>query len=99
MPSTMQQVHSLKPILNLISSWGKTDELTIEQLQQKTVLLIAITTMWRPRSDLGTLQTRDIQFSMQHNVPTAVTLMISEPKEQHRKKCTLVLLANKRCAL
>jgi hypothetical protein len=95
----MQQVYSLKPILNLISSWGKTDELTIEQLQQKTVLLIAITTMWRPRSDLGTLQTRDIQFSMQHNVPTAVTLMISEPKEQHRKKCTLVLLANKRCAL
>jgi integrase len=88
----MQEVYSLKPILDLISSWGKTNELTIEQLQQKTVLLIAIATMWRPRSDLGTLQTRDIQFSMQNNVPTAVTLMIREPKERHPKKSFLGII-------
>jgi hypothetical protein len=30
MPSTMQEEYSLKPELDLISSWGKTNELTIE---------------------------------------------------------------------
>jgi hypothetical protein len=45
----MLEVYSLKLILDLISSWGKTNELTIEQLQQKAVLLIDIATMWRPR--------------------------------------------------
>jgi hypothetical protein len=45
----MLEVYSLKLILDLISSWGKTNELTIEQLQQKAVLLINLATMWRPR--------------------------------------------------
>lgn len=88
----MQEVYSLKPILDLVASWGKTNDLALESLQQKIVLLLAIATMWRPRSDLGTLQTRDIQFSLQNNVPTAVTLMVREPKERHPKKSFLGII-------
>jgi hypothetical protein len=48
--------------------------------------------MWRPRSDLGTLQTRNIQFSMQNNVSTAMSVMIRKPKERHPKKSFLGII-------
>ncbi|EIE81122.1 hypothetical protein RO3G_05827 [Rhizopus delemar RA 99-880] len=58
------------------------DWLTIEQLQQKTIVLLCIATMWRPRSDIGTLQHRDIHFKRTRDGDIiGATLYIRAPKE------------------
>ncbi|KAG1474718.1 hypothetical protein G6F56_000186 [Rhizopus delemar] len=59
-------------------------------LQQKTILLIAMATMWRPRSDIGKLQHQDILFVQDDEGKLkGVTLKARAPKEIESKESKL----------
>ncbi|CEP06880.1 hypothetical protein [Parasitella parasitica] len=56
--------------------------LSLEQLQLKTILLLCMSTMWRPRSDIGRLQYRDIIFKKDDTGGTSsVRIHSRNPKE------------------
>ncbi|KAG0821822.1 hypothetical protein G6F16_011833 [Rhizopus arrhizus] len=65
-----------------------TVNLSLQQLQLKTILLLCIATMWRPRSDIGRLQFRDIHIQRQGET-TSATIHAREPKECQVKSVTL----------
>ncbi|KAG1131776.1 hypothetical protein G6F37_014127 [Rhizopus arrhizus] len=45
--------------------------------------------MWRPRSDVGRIQWRDVQFTHTDGVPDSVWLHIRQPKETNTKSIQL----------
>lgn len=63
---TLQQMETwdINILINYIhQNFKNNNELPLERLQEKTIILLCVATMWRPRSDLGALQLRDIHFS------------------------------------
>lgn len=80
---------------------GTQSLLKLVSLQQKTILLITIASMWQPRSDIGKLQCRDIIFK--HNdqgLPIWVTMIVRFPKEVGTKISRLSALEDlKLCPL
>jgi hypothetical protein len=50
---------------------------------------MCINTMWRPRSDVGRIQWRDVQFTHTDGVPDSVWLHIRQPKETNTKSIQL----------
>ncbi|KAG1369239.1 hypothetical protein G6F61_012504 [Rhizopus arrhizus] len=83
---------------HMVKKFEDNDSLTLEELQEKVILLLCISTMWRPRSDIGTLQLRDIEFSFENEGSstsqqvTGVTIHIREPKEAQTKTTRLGVL-------
>lgn len=67
---------------------SSTANLNLEQLQLKTILLISIATMWRPRSDIERLQHRDITFKGKEKT-SSVRIHARKPKEGQVKSITL----------
>jgi hypothetical protein len=65
-----------------------TKKLTLEQLQLKTILLVSIATMWRPRSDIGRLLFRDVILRKNDQV-LSVLIHARAPKEGQVKSITL----------
>lgn len=59
------------------------------ELQQKTVLLLSIFTLWRPKSDISRLQCRDVLFHTEKERITGVTLVSRLPREAQQKAITL----------
>ena len=53
--------------ISLFSSACNVDSLSLTQLQDKVILLLCVATMFRPRSDIDTLQRRDIEFTFENN--------------------------------
>ncbi|KAG1139142.1 hypothetical protein G6F37_009980 [Rhizopus arrhizus] len=45
--------------------------------------------MWRPRSDVGRIQWRDVQFTHTDGVPDSVWLHIRQPKKTNTKRIQL----------
>ncbi|KAI8321465.1 hypothetical protein GQ54DRAFT_261693, partial [Martensiomyces pterosporus] len=43
-------------VINTVSAWGANAKLTLLKLSQKSAMLLALASMWRPRSDIGRLQ-------------------------------------------
>jgi hypothetical protein len=71
------------------------EDLPLDILQKKTIALISIATMWRPRSDLGQLQPRDVHISRDDsNNVIGVTLFIRFPKESRFKSSRFGLVDN-----
>jgi hypothetical protein len=61
--------------------YEKDEELSIYDLQKKTIVLTCIATIWRPRSDVGRLQLKNITFARDDNEQlTGVTLFVTYPK-------------------
>ncbi|CEG70765.1 hypothetical protein RMATCC62417_06603 [Rhizopus microsporus] len=80
----------------IATNFSDNTSLTIDKLQQKTVLLLCIATMWRPRSDIGTLQAWDVHFKFDKDTnPTGATLFIRAPKEAQQKHSALGTLSEK----
>ncbi|CEI96068.1 hypothetical protein RMCBS344292_10238 [Rhizopus microsporus] len=70
----------------------------MSKLQLKTLTLLTIATMWRPRSDMGTLRFRDIKFQMKEGVEgelLGVTLAARNPKELRPEQSKLGAIENK----
>ncbi|KAG1031740.1 hypothetical protein G6F43_013897 [Rhizopus delemar] len=58
-------------------------------LQRKTVLLLSISSMWRPKSDISRLQHRDVLFQTEEGKIQGVTLISRLPKEAQQKTISL----------
>ncbi|KAG1037308.1 hypothetical protein G6F43_012890 [Rhizopus delemar] len=67
---------------------AQSDQLSVQQLQIKTILLLCMATMWRPRSDIGRLQYQDVQIK-EEGIHYSVTLHSREPKETQIKSTIL----------
>ena len=77
----------------ILLKMSPTEDLTLYDLQQKTILLLCLHTMWRPRSDIGRLQYRDVHWKHDDNNDIeGVTLHVREPKESQQKFIKLGLL-------
>lgn len=48
--------------LFLVTTWPDSNSLTLYDLQLKTIALLCLATMARPRSDIGKLPYRDVSF-------------------------------------
>jgi hypothetical protein len=73
----------------LREGFRENDPLTSFQLQIKTIIILCIATMWRPRSDIGRIQYRDVLLSGPEAEPTRVTIFVREPKEGRFKHTRL----------
>ncbi|KAI9325121.1 hypothetical protein BD770DRAFT_450178, partial [Pilaira anomala] len=65
-----------------------TSSLSLEQVQLKTILLLCMATMWRPRSDIGRLQYRDVILKKNEDV-SSIRIHARIPKEGQVKSITL----------
>lgn len=52
-------------------------------------------TMWRPRSDIGRIQYRDVLVKYDQGLVEEITIHIREPKESQQKSSQLGLLEEK----
>ncbi|KAG1413103.1 hypothetical protein G6F58_007669 [Rhizopus delemar] len=80
-----------KMVLFLLSTWADSSLLSLYDLQLKTIALLCLATMARPRSDIGRLQHRGIIFTFQDcstsssSALTGVTIHFRKPKETQVK--------------
>ncbi|KAG2190635.1 hypothetical protein INT47_008410, partial [Mucor saturninus] len=97
LPNIHTEAFDVQLLINHVVAWGKSEELELFTLQQKTITLITIATMWRPRSDIGNLQWRDVEFVMNdgNTEPIGVTLKVRQPKEIKPKASKLGALQDK----
>ncbi|KAG1143259.1 hypothetical protein G6F37_007041 [Rhizopus arrhizus] len=58
-----------------------TKDITLQGLQVKTILLLCVATMWRPRSDIGQLQHRDINITQDQQGKYRAIIHARAPKE------------------
>ncbi|KAI9493018.1 hypothetical protein BDB00DRAFT_872731 [Zychaea mexicana] len=86
LPNSADEIWDVDVLLKLVQSWGPSSKLSLVKLQHKTLVLLAIASMWRIRSDLGQLQWRDVTVFRDHdNKLKGLTLLIHEPKESQAK--------------
>ncbi|CEG65380.1 hypothetical protein RMATCC62417_02178 [Rhizopus microsporus] len=98
LPNSTQEIYDVKVLIQATLSWGLTSELNMSKLQLMTLTLLTIATMWRQRSDMGTLQFRDVKFQMKEGVedgPLGVTLTARNPKELRPKQSKQDAIENK----
>ncbi|CEJ01330.1 hypothetical protein RMCBS344292_15362 [Rhizopus microsporus] len=98
LPNSTQEIYDVKVLLQATLSWGSTSELTMSKLQLKTLTLLTIATTWRQRSDMGTLQFREVKFQMKEGVedePLGVTLTARNLKELRPKQSKLGAIENR----
>jgi hypothetical protein len=65
--------------------WLKNEELSLEDLQRKMIGLICLTTMARPRSDIGRLRYQDVILKEQEGQKMYEILHFREAKEVQGK--------------
>lgn len=58
---------------------------TLKELSKKTATLLALATLWRPRSDLSRIRLEDVRFDGEGNLELTVT----QPKEGDWKETSL----------
>ncbi|KAG0736015.1 hypothetical protein G6F57_014919 [Rhizopus arrhizus] len=80
-----QEIWDIQILIDRVKTWGENDQLSLQLLQQKTLILLGIATMWRSRSDLGRLQHRDMSFQFQDKALSGATLLSRQPKEAQHK--------------
>ena len=96
LPNSNQEIYDLQSIIEMILDWGTTDSLPLDKLQQKSLLLVTMVTMWRPRSDIGRLQYRDVHFHYDiTGTLVGTTVIARSPKEIESKSSKLGTLNNK----
>jgi hypothetical protein len=66
-----------------------TKDITLQELQVKTILLLCVATMWRPRSDIGQLQHRDINITQDQQGKYRAIIHARAPKESQVKSTIL----------
>ncbi|KAG1137376.1 hypothetical protein G6F38_011359 [Rhizopus arrhizus] len=83
----------------ILSSWADSNTLTLTDLQLKTIALLCLATMARPRSDIGRLQFRDTIFKYQDSsnmTVSGLTLHFRVPKEAQVKTTQIGVLQDSR---
>lgn len=74
------------------TTWANNDSLTLSELQPKTLALLCLTTMARPRSDIGRLEYRNIHFRIENNQAISVITHFVEAKKTNMKSTQLGLI-------
>ncbi|KAG1461033.1 hypothetical protein G6F55_003798 [Rhizopus delemar] len=74
------------------TTWANNDSLTLSELQLKTLALLCLTTMARPRSDIGRLEYRNIHFRIENNQAISVIIHFVEAKKTNMKSTQLGLI-------
>ncbi|KAI8875583.1 hypothetical protein K501DRAFT_310217 [Backusella circina FSU 941] len=69
-----------------LKDWRLTETISLEALQQKTLILVGTATMWRPRSNLDRLQFQNVSLKFQDNQLIGVRLVSKKPKESKIQK-------------
>lgn len=59
----------------------KSNNLQLDNLQRKPLLLLVLSTIGRPRSDAGKFQYRDVHFQHDEDGITGVTILARQPKK------------------
>jgi hypothetical protein len=86
------EIWDLRVVLQHIQQWGANDQLSLEKLQEKVMFLLCVATIWRPRSDIGKLQHRDLEWlydEREHDQMIGVRILARHPKEANQKYTTL----------
>ncbi|KAG1451636.1 hypothetical protein G6F56_008034 [Rhizopus delemar] len=95
-------------IVYIRSNLSPTSGLDLRSLQLKVMLLMCINTMWRPRSDIGRIQFRDVNLKFKQESSSkgisnieGVILHIRHPKESQRwfPSSSLLPVTEKLCQL
>jgi hypothetical protein len=71
-----------------------TGQSSLKQLQHKTILLLCMATMWRPKSDIDRLQYQDIILQVE-GIVYSVTLHVQESSKVQVKSTVLSEYMNK----
>jgi integrase len=98
-PQQLETWDTNKMTMFILSSWADSNNLNLYDLQLKTIALLCLATMARPRSDMGRLQFRDTIFQYQdstNSTLTGVTVHFREPKETQVKTSKLGVLQDSR---
>ncbi|KAG1037581.1 hypothetical protein G6F43_012829 [Rhizopus delemar] len=74
------EVWDVKVVTDYVLSWGLTENLTLHQLQLKTIVLLCLTTMGRPRGEIAQLRVKDVLVTAQ-----GLSVFINQPKEGGNK--------------
>ncbi|KAI8642311.1 hypothetical protein BD408DRAFT_318679, partial [Parasitella parasitica] len=97
LPNVRQETFDIAIINAHVRSLGKTEDLSFACLQQKALYLLTIATMWQPRSDIGTLQFRDITFNKKGESLLGLTIISRTPKEIIPKSSKLGTIEDVEC--
>ncbi|CEG79288.1 hypothetical protein RMATCC62417_13773 [Rhizopus microsporus] len=79
----------------IATNFGNSISLTIDKLQQKTILLLCTVKMWRSSSDIAALQTRDVHFKFDNDAISLVLHRSSVSKKAQGKHSILAILFQK----
>ncbi|KAG1181129.1 hypothetical protein G6F36_010105 [Rhizopus arrhizus] len=74
------------------TTWANNDSLSLFELQLKTIVLLCLATMARPRSDIGRLEYRNIHFRKENNQAVSVIIHFVEAKKTNMKSTQLGLI-------
>jgi hypothetical protein len=90
------EVWDVKVMVNYIRSWGANQDMDLEKLQLKVIMLLCLVTFGRPRSDIGRLQHGDIEWLYNtddnNNTLNGVRLLMRQPKEATQKYTTISVI-------
>jgi integrase len=95
MPTKMDAIWDIKIMVDYLKTWGANEELDLQHLQDKTIILLCIATLWRPRSDIGRLRWQDLEWiwDKEHSSQLAgVRILARHPKEGIQKYSTLATI-------
>ncbi|KAJ8657654.1 hypothetical protein O0I10_006720 [Lichtheimia ornata] len=73
LPDPSADICEIETLVMRVTSWGKNEELSLTRLQQKTMVLLAVASMWRIRSDIGRLHWQDV--CLQERIDAKVSKM------------------------
>ncbi|KAG1370665.1 hypothetical protein G6F61_011843 [Rhizopus arrhizus] len=76
-------------------TWADNTLLTLTDLQFKTLSLLCLATMARPRSDIGRLQFQNIHFKIEEGQAISVIIHFTEAKETNIKSTQLGLVEDR----
>lgn len=73
----------------ILEKWERNGDLNLKDLQLKTIGLLCLATMARPRSDIGRLKKKDIKFRYKDSILESVIIHFRETKESQVKTAIL----------
>ena len=60
MPRFHDEIWDTDDVVTLLQAWGPSEDLSLEKLQKKVVVLLCLATFWRPRSDIARIMWKDV---------------------------------------
>ncbi|PIA12519.1 hypothetical protein COEREDRAFT_27510, partial [Coemansia reversa NRRL 1564] len=88
-PAQRRHIWKVSDAIHRLELDGAPELLSDADLAARTAFLMALATIWRPRSDLGRLQYCDVEFIGPSDAPTGMHLFARTTKEGGTKSATI----------